>query len=204
MSERIIEGAGKLFMQYGIRSVTMDDIARYLSISKKTIYQFVRDKDEIVSLVVLKKIEEEKHQFTDIENDSTDAIEELSSVSVCLRQIVTDINPSLLFDLKKYHPKAWKLYMDYKEDFIFNYITRNLENGVLEGFFRTDIDVKTLARLRVEQVQMAFDDTIYPRAKYNFKDVQMQLFNHFVYGIVTEKGKEAYENYLLKSTENNR
>lgn len=73
---------------------------------------------------------------------------------------------------------------------------RNLERGIEEGYFREEIDPEFLARLRVEQVQLVFDDRIFPTDQFNLKETQMKLFDHFVHGIVTEKGRKLYKKYL--------
>jgi TetR/AcrR family transcriptional regulator, cholesterol catabolism regulator len=202
---KIIAGAGELFHKYGIRSVSMDDIARHLSISKKTIYQFYKDKDEIVTLSLKAHMDHEKIGYADIFNNSRNAIEELAMVSKCMREDFKEMNPSLLFDMQKYHPNAWKLWMDFKNEYIKNQVVDNLKKGIAEGFYRKEIDPETIAIFRVEQVQIAFDGTIFPTNKFNFKEVQMCLLDHFVHGIVTEKGKALYVQYLEseKSINNN-
>jgi len=195
INERIIEAANSLFMKYGARSVTMDDIARELSVSKKTIYQYYTDKDEIVTLVSQAHIDQEKEDFNKIFETSHNAIEEMFKMSQCMRKIVTEINPSLLFDLQKYHRKAWNLYLVYKTEFIKNSVVNNLSKGIEQGYYREEIDVEIIATYRVEQVQMAFDDKIFTRNKFNFLEVQMQLFDHFLHGLLTDKGRKSYKNY---------
>ena len=108
IEEKIIAGAGDLFHRYGIRSVSMDDIARHLSISKKTIYQYYKDKDEIVSLALKQHMDQQKTEYNEIFSKGANAIEELARVSQCMRKDFKDMNPSLLFDMQKYHPNAWK------------------------------------------------------------------------------------------------
>jgi len=195
INERIIVAAESLFMKYGARSVTMDDIARELSVSKKTIYQYYTDKDEIVTLVSQAHIDQEKEDFNKIFETSHNAIEEMFKMSQCMRKIVTEINPSLLFDLQKYHRKAWDLYLVYKTEFIKNSVVNNLSKGIEEGYYREEIDVEIIATYRVEQVQMAFDNKIFTRNKFNFLVVQMQLFDHFLHGLLTDKGRKLYKNY---------
>lgn len=201
INERIIVAADSLFMKYGARSVTMDDIARELSVSKKTIYQYYKDKDEIVTLVSQAHIEQEKKEFTEIYESSNNAIEEIFKISQCIRKMVTEINPSLLYDLQKYHRKAWDLYLDYKTEFIKNSVVNNLQRGIKEGCYREEIDVEVIATFRVEQVQMAFDDKIFPRNKFNFSEVQMQLLNHFIHGLLTDKGRKLYKDYQLNNSD---
>ena len=104
--ESILEASYGLFHKYGIRSVSMDDIARELTISKKTIYQYFKDKDDLVSTVTKKQMDMERREIEEIEKSSVDAIDELAKMSVCVRKNLKEINPSLLFDLQKYHRKA--------------------------------------------------------------------------------------------------
>ena len=188
-------------MKYGARSVTMDDIARELSVSKKTIYQYYKDKDEIVTLSSKMHIEEEKSEFDEIFESSHDAIEEMFKISRCIRNIVSEVNPSLIFDLQKYHKKAWDLYLDYKNEYIRSSLIRNLKKGIEEGYYRNDIDIDIIATYRVEQVEMGFNDRIFPRTKFDLTEVQMQLFNHFLHGLFTDKGRELYKNYQLKNSD---
>ncbi|MDN5202619.1 TetR/AcrR family transcriptional regulator [Fulvivirgaceae bacterium BMA10] len=203
IKEKIIQTAGDLFMKYGIRSVTMDDIAKELSISKKTIYQYYKDKDEIVSLVTQAHMTRDKVEFDEIMRISSNAVEELAKICICLRRNLNDINPSLLFDLQRYHQRAWTMWFDYKYNYIKKTIVDNITRGIREGYFRKEIDPETMATFRVEQIEMSFDDKIFPRDKFSFMEVQMQLFDHFVHGIVTEKGRHSYENYLLQNTQQN-
>ena len=202
IKHEIVESAGYLFTKYGVRSVTMDDIARELSVSKKTIYQHCKDKDEIVFLATQAHLEQERQEFNDIYERASNAIEELAMISQCMRKNIIDLNPSLLYDLNKYHRKAWEGYLEFKDDFVKNHIKRNLERGVKEKYYRKDIDSDILAICRMEQIQMAFDDKIFPKQDYDFKQIHIQLFDLFVHGIVTEKGEQLYHEYLKKHTTN--
>ena len=196
--ESILEASYGLFHKYGIRSVSMDDIARELTISKKTIYQYFKDKDDLVSTVTKKQMDMERREIEEIEKSSVDAIDELAKMSVCVRKNLKEINPSLLFDLQKYHRKAWNIWTTFKNDFIKNNIVKNLNKGIRDGFFRKEINVEVLAIFRVEQVQMAFDDNIYPKDKFELTELQMQLFDHFIYGLLTDKGRCLYKDYQEK------
>ena len=202
LKEKIIQESGHLFKRYGFRSVTMDEIASYLSISKKTIYQFFKDKNEVVFSATKEILKRDREEFTSITKIAENAIEELFLVSKCLRRMVDEINPSLLFDLQKYHPDAYALFYDYKEKFIFNMIINNLNKGIKGGYFRKDIDPNILARLRVEEVQMSFDNRIYPTSQFEFMEVQLQLFEHFLEGIMTDEGRKLYKAYQEKTLAN--
>ncbi len=196
MKEKIIEGASQLFMRYGFRSVTMDDIASHLAISKKTIYQFFKNKDELVTTISSSHMDMEKDDYSRIEGGSTNAIEEIFEVSNCFREHMHEMNPKILFELRKYHPDAWAVYTRFKTEFIKNHIVRNIERGISEGYYREELDPEVLATFRVEQVEMIFDVQKFPKDRFDFHHVQMQLFDHFVHGLLTPKGKELLNNYL--------
>jgi AcrR family transcriptional regulator len=196
VKERILKAAEELFMQYGFRSISMDDIARHISVSKKTIYQFFEDKDEIVSLTVRKHFDQEKqvceHQ---IFGHSENAVEELMLVSKFMKANLQNINPAIIYDLQKYHPQAWEIFNEFKQGFILQSILRNLKKGIEEGLYRKDIDINVLARLRLEEVQLGFDSSIFPPAQFNLYDLQLQLMEHYIRGIVTEEGLALFNQY---------
>jgi TetR/AcrR family transcriptional regulator, cholesterol catabolism regulator len=197
--EKLIKGAEELFMRYGLRSVSMDDIARHLGISKKTIYQHFADKDEVVITVAKGHMERQRRQFDQIAREAKNCVEEMVKISFCLKENIRNINPSLLFDMQKYHQGAWNEWLNFKHKFIRENLVRSLKQGVEEGNFRDDIDMDVMAVMRLEQIQMAFDNNVFPRDRFNVAEVQAQLFEHFVYGLFTEKGKKLYQKYKQKN-----
>jgi TetR/AcrR family transcriptional regulator, cholesterol catabolism regulator len=197
--EKLLKGADELFMKYGLRSVSMDDIARHLGVSKKTIYQHFADKDEVVVSVAKSLMAKQKDQFEVIASSSKNAVEEMVKISFCLKEDMKNINPSVLFDMQKYHQAAWNEWLNFKQKYIRQNIIRSLKKGIAEGYFRDDINLNILAVMRLEQVQMAFDNSIFPRDQFNIPEVQAQLFDHFIYGVFTEKGKKLYEKYKIQN-----
>ncbi len=193
--EKLLRGAEELFLRYGLRSVSMDDIARHLGISKKTIYQHFADKDEVVATVAKKQMEHQRAQFDEIAKRSKSSVEELVLISFCLKDTMKNINPSLLFDMQKYHQKAWNEWLRFKHKFVRENIIRSLRQGIEEGVFREDIQVDVIATMRLEQVQMAFDNTVFPRHRFGLAEVQEQLFDHFIHGLFTDKGRKLYNKY---------
>lgn len=199
VKERILTAAEGLFLQYGFRSISMDDIARHLAVSKKTIYQFFSDKDEIVCLVATRHFNREKELCKErIFDQAENAVHELLQVSRHMKTATTNTNPSVMFDLQKYHPKAWQIVKDFKQGFILQHLRRNLKQGIEEGLYRADMNVEIMARLRLEQVQLAFDANAFPPAEFNFFDIQLEFLDHFIRGIVTEKGLQLLTEYKTK------
>lgn len=173
----------------------MDDIAKELSISKKTIYQSFKDKNEIVSLVSRFHLDQEREKINIIMKDCTNGIERLFGITQCLRESVASLNPSLMFDLQKYYPKAYRVFEEYKEKVFLQSLIDTLKLGISEGYFRDNINAEIISVMRMEQIQMAFNPEIYPRNKYDFKQVQWQLLEHFVQGIITPAGKKELDKY---------
>jgi TetR/AcrR family transcriptional regulator, cholesterol catabolism regulator len=195
IKKKILKAAENLFMKYGVRSISMDDISRHLSVSKKTLYQHFADKEDIVSMTCQAHIESMANQFLEITKNSKNAIDELAKISRCLKQNTEDTNPSLLFDLQKYHPKAWSVWVNHKNKFIRESVIRNLKQGIEEGYYRPELNVDIIAAMRIELVQLPFDDEIFPTSKYKIAEVQMHIFDHFVNGILTDKGRKLYQKY---------
>jgi len=193
IKEKILKGSEELFMRYGVRSISMDDIARHLGISKKTLYQHFADKDELVLKVSRGHLERNITQFNSIRNEAKNPIEELAMISVCMKQNMESLNPTLLFDLQKFHPKAWSEWIAFKGKYLRESIVRNLSQGIAEGYIRADINPEIMAAMRIELVQLAFNPEIFPVNRFRLAEVQAQIFDHFVYGLVTDKGKKLYQ-----------
>ena len=197
-AQEILHGASELFMRYGVKSITMDEIARHLSMSKKTIYQHFADKDELVNTFARESMEKQQCQILVMEKSCSNIMEAIMKLSEFLRSTVCNINPGLLFDLKKYFPKAWKVFQEHKKKFLKEHIIRTLRTGIEQGYFRKDLNLEVMARLRIEQIEMAFNPEIFPESEFNIKEVHMQLFQHFMLGICTLDGYEEF-NKILKN-----
>ena len=193
--DRVIQGAEDLFLQAGIKSVTMDDIAKHLGMSKKTIYHFFSDKNDLVMALVNKKIADDECQILKIIEDSSNVIEEMINMMKCSEEIFSRINPIVVHDLQKYHPDGWAIFQKFKADFLVKTLEDLLTKGIAQGFIRPEVDVKILAKMRVNQVEMGFNQSIFPVAQFSTWKVQYQLLEHFNYGICTIKGHKLLNQY---------
>ena len=193
--EKILKGAEDLFKKYGVRSISMDDIARHLGVSKKTLYQHFADKDDLVMSISRSHLDRNFNQCEAIRQESTNPIEELARISIWMKKSMEEINPTMLFDLQKFHLAAWNVWLDFKNKFLRESVIRNLDLGIQQGYIRPDVDKEIMAVMRIEFVQLAFNQDIFPRERFNIVEVQSQIFDHFVFGLVTEKGKKLYLKY---------
>jgi AcrR family transcriptional regulator len=194
-TDRIIQGGEELFLKAGIKSVTMDDIAKHLGMSKKTIYLFFKDKNDLVLALVKKKLKDDEEQMSAIISQSGNVIEEMINMMKCSEEIFSRINPIVIHDMQKYHPDAWKQFQDFKSGVLISTLEQLLTKGIKQGYIRPDIDVKIIARMRVNQVELGFNTAVFPVAEFSTWKVQYQFLEHFNYGICTLKGYKLLNQY---------
>jgi TetR/AcrR family transcriptional regulator, cholesterol catabolism regulator len=200
--QRIIQKAHELFFRYGVKAVTMDDVARDLGISKKTIYQHFKDKDEVVVEVTVMQIEQDRCYLQEAHTKHLNIIETLVFMTEMMRQQLATMNPSMVSDVKKYHPMAWDLWQKHKRDTLLGQIIAELREGIAQGFIRAEIEVDILAQMRMEQIEMAFDNQIFPPQRFtSFVKIQLAFLDHFIRGVVTEAGLRQYEALMLRPTQ---
>lgn len=203
--DRILSRSRDLFMQYGIRSVSMDDIASEMGISKKTIYQYFADKEELVLAVINCKIDEAEAHCNFDRSMSINAIDEVCKSMEMVENMFRTMNPSVLLDLKKYHPKAYDRFLKHKNDYIFNTMRSNLLRGIEEGLYRPELHPDVIARFRIESILTPLDPVFYTGNKLTIADVEQEITIHYLFGIVTLKGYRLVLKYLEKKqkTKNN-
>jgi len=195
IQERILLKAKDLYLRYGIRSITMDMIALQLGISKKTIYHFFEDKHELVEGVMGKLLEHNKERCDIDATESRDAIHEIFLAIDMSEQIFASMNPSLIFDLEKYHPSAYEKYLGFKNKYLYQVIKANMERGIAEGLYRDDLDVEILTRIRLETLMLPFSPVFTSVPKLKMMDVQIQLVEHYMFGIASLKGYQLILKY---------
>ena len=191
----IVKGAEKLFFKFGIRNVSMDEIAGELGMSKKTLYKYFHDKDEIVHSLMIQKIEEDKCMFTKTYKESSNVVEEVFGIMRNMRDILTSINPVIFYELQKYYPNTWKVFLDFKHGFILEQLERSILKGQLQGLVRNDIDIKIVSKMRLENIDMGFSQSVFPPDKFNMLEVQLAMTEHFLYGICTLKGHKLINKF---------
>lgn len=195
IKERIRKKADELYRRYGIKSVTMDEIASQLGVSKKTIYQSFDDKNELVDAVVVEMLTENKQCCQESRQKARDAVEEVYFGLESLREMLDNMNPSILFDMKRGHPATFKKFIEYKYDFLYELIKKNIERGKQEELYRPDIDTELIAKIRLETIMLPFDEEIFPRNKYSLGQVQQTLIEYFLFALATPKGYKLIIKY---------
>jgi AcrR family transcriptional regulator len=202
VQERIKQKADELFRRYGIRSVTMDEIASQLGISKKTIYQYYADKDQLVDAVAVDEIKFSQESCLKDMTSSGNAIEEIFRVMEFVEVMFRNMNPSMLYDLEKYHPSGYKKFLEHKNKFLYEMIRRNLERGIKEELYRPEINVELMTRYRLESMMLAFNSELFPPSRFGLVELQQELIEHFLYGLATLKGYKLIVKYKQQRLNN--
>lgn len=193
--ERILLKAEELFMQYGIRSVSMDDIANNLGMSKKTLYQYYADKDELVDAVVDGHIREIQTDCMNCRSEAKDAVHEIFITMERIMDQFSNMNPMVLYDLEKFHFRSFQRFKEHKDKFLAKIIKDNIEWGIKEDLYRTDINVDVITRFRLESMMIPFNVALFPPGRYNLASLSEVIIEHFVYGLATIKGHKLIQKY---------
>ncbi len=194
--QRIQKAAHDLVMQYSIRSVSMDDIAANLGMSKKTIYQYFKDKDELVEAVVENVIETNQCACNEDRERAINAVHEIFLVMDMMAEMFKTMNPSILFDMQKYHPSAYRKFQKHRNEYLYNICSQNLERGICEALFRPEIQVDILARYRVETMLIAFNPEFQRSVKQSLLEIEKEIIIHYLFGLVSLKGYKLVLKYM--------
>lgn len=190
LQQILIQGE-KLFLRRGIRSVTMDDIAQTLGMSKKTLYQYVENKADLISKIVLNHVEEETACISKISAESQNAIREMMEITRYSVQQLRDISPLVIFELQKYYRESWEKMEALHKEYIYKVIFDNIEKGKKEGFYREEINSDIVSKLYVGKTYLLVDENVFPLKDFDREKLLMEFFLYHINGLLTEKGRKA-------------
>lgn len=200
--ERIVNKAHELFMRYGIRSVSMNEIAAHLGISKKTIYQFYTDKEALVEGVVDIELNRNESMCVSQNDNCKNAIHEIFLAMERTQEMFLHLNPSVLNDLEKYHPTAFKKFNEYKNSFLYNTLIKNIERGKKEELYRPELNSDVIVKFRIASIFLLFNTEIFPQTKYKMSKVLEEITDHFLHGLATAKGQKYIQKYNYERQKN--
>ena len=149
IKDRIKQKADELYRRYGIKSVTMDEIASQLGVSKKTIYHSFSDKNELVDAVIVDMLDYNKY-CQNSRKKSPNAIHEVYLAMEMLQDMFDNMNPSILFDIERNYPATFKKFNEYKYNFLFEMVKENIERGKKEELYRPEMNTDVVAKIRLE------------------------------------------------------
>jgi AcrR family transcriptional regulator len=192
----IIEKARDLYYKYGIKSITMDDVARELGISKKTLYQEVKNKTELVEKVFDFEIKKKTWESKELDKSELNAIEELFEVYRQINYVLEKHNPSMHYDLRKYYPDIFKRLHESKQNRMLKSLIKNLEKGKKEGLYRKEIDNEIIARLQVARAENVTESSCLSVRDYISRKFFSEIFIYHIRGISNSKGIKFLEDNI--------
>jgi AcrR family transcriptional regulator len=203
-NQDILEKVSVLYRKYGIKSITMDDVARELGISKKTLYQHVSDKADLVQKVV--EHVKQCNFMTMMQEPDTErnAIEDLIEVSMHLNAISRDHSPSYYYDLKKYYPDVFRNLMLVQRKLMYESMLANIRKGKKEGLYRKELDEKIISKLHLLRIENLQETEIFEDNEMHSSKFFKEVFVYHIHGLATEKGLRVLDENMhkIKSLDN--
>lgn len=191
----IIEKATHVFLKYGIKSVTMDDMARELVVSKKTLYQYFKDKNDLVKQIITLKTELDQEQCETVKIEVENAIDEMFKIGQFATAMMKGIHPSVFYDLKKFHPEAWTILNDHKWKFIKNSILQNIKRGKKEKIYRDELNEEVVATIYVSSTDLISNGTTFSSSNLSSDQLFIEMMMFQLHGMVNENGLKYLESY---------
>ncbi len=188
LKEQIISTAAELFITLGFKSVTMDDIAQNMGISKKTIYANFPTKRKLIEATTLHVLENITHGIQDIRNKNYNPIEELFKIKQFTTTYLKDEKSSPQFQLEKYYPQIYKDVQLNHLDLIHCSIEENLKRGIENGYYREGIPLNFISKIYFVGVTGLKDPNLFPDGSLGMHNLYEQFLEYHLRAIVTEKG----------------
>jgi len=174
----------------------MDDISRLLGISKKTIYNFITNKKDLVTGVVQAFIEEEIEATQEILKNSENAIDEITSIARFVLKSLRSMKPTMAYDLQKYHPKAWELVENRHLKYIKEVIEKNVIRGKKEGLYREDLDPTLISKIYVGLSRLVVNEEVFPSHEFDKSYIYENFLMYHLNGIMNSKGRKEFAKQL--------
>jgi AcrR family transcriptional regulator len=189
----ILRSSMALFENYGIKSISMDDIARELGMSKKTLYQFVDNKSDLIRKGFGKFQDDFKQAIEDVCSKGMNAIDELLEVSKLVNEAIKKYNPSNVFDLRKYYPEIYAEHINEDKEYSYRMTVENLQKGIREKIYREDLDVELVAGLYIQKVESIHGEKMLGQGNFSMDRIFEVMFENHIRGIANPNGIAYFE-----------
>jgi AcrR family transcriptional regulator len=199
--KNILQKVSELYMKYGIKSITMDDVARELGISKKTLYQYVTDKDDLVGKFIDNEILVRQSEICKCFGIGYNAIEELFEISIFMNKIMKDQNPATEYDLKKYYPIHYQKTVKARREGVYEYILLNLRKGIKEGLYREEMNKEIITKLYLSRIEDSHINELFTKEEFASLKLFVEVLTYHIRGIATEKGIIVLDNRIKEIEE---
>jgi len=198
---RIQQTADRLFHRFGIRSVTMDDVAKEIAVSKKTIYSCFRDKNELVLSIINQHVQENNQQINSIVESEANPIKRFAQIAAYIIQRHNQLNPALINDLKKYHPEAYENITRFREEKVIMHVLRSIKDGRNMGLFRNDFNDVVIAHAFSTLTFSLFESESLAALNINHDVSVVEIIKYHLRSIATAAGLEELEQVVWPNTD---
>ena len=198
--ERIQHAAEQLFRQFGVRSVSMSDIATNLGVSKKTLYLHISNKNDLVRKIMEAHIQKQVDFCKAVKEKAQDAIDEMLLLGQFIQEQLKGLNPTLLFDLQKYHHEVWQLLDNFHNQDVRQMMEENLQRGISEGVYRKELQVEIISTIYVKIINIMTQEFPTAQIEGGFAASQHEFMNYHLHGILSPEGHKQLSKYLNQTT----
>lgn len=199
MKETILKKSGEIFLRYGFKSVTMDDIANELGISKKTIYKYYNNKVELVDEAISRLHQSMHERINAICELGFNAIEENFEVKKMFKDMFKNSDDSPMYQLEKYYPKTFKKIISNEFSMFKDCIVKNIEKGVSEGLYHDNLDLELISKFYFSLAMSVYDTHLYSYDKNTVIKLELKVLEYHTRAIATPKGLKILEEEMKKN-----
>lgn len=196
MVNKIITAAESLFMRNGIKAISMDDVSNHVGISKKTLYQYFKDKEELVFKVMEHHMSSENCCMLELTANTNNPIEEMLGISNYVLELLGKINPGTIHDMRKYYRELWEKFTSERNQMISSQIQDNIRRGINEGLYRDDADPEIISLLYITKVTAIINQDLFPPSHFDRKVIFKQHMVYHLNGIASPKGLKLIHQYF--------
>jgi AcrR family transcriptional regulator len=203
-TRKIFDKVGKLFRKFGIKSITMDDISGELGISKKTLYQLISDKAELVEMVFMNGFNDFKNEVMLLFEKKYDPVLELIRLNNLALEQLKEFGPAVEHDLRKYYNNLYEKIKKLHLELMQNCIYQNIELGKKTGIYRNNIDTNIITKLHLARIEQVPHTDIFTLEEYTSPDFAREVCRAHLKGLVSEKGQELLEQHINELNDKNK
>ncbi len=202
MQEKILQKAADMFLSYGFKSVTMDDIASELGISKKTIYKYFSNKVELVDASTISVQHTIDNAIKHIQEQNYNAIEENFTIKTVFKNMFKKAKTSPMFQLKKYYPKTYAKLMEAEICTFSDCVMDNLTKGIKNKLYRDSIDKEMVMKFYFTLVFGAYENEMFSHQMKDIIKTELKILEYHTRAIATPKGIQILEQELINYKNN--
>ena len=183
----ILRKSQEIFFKYGVKHVTMDDIAEKCRVSKKTIYKYFESKDHLLHCILVLQVRELQNAIRKNQQEETNSLEKLMLFFTYVKELSQGISVSFVRELKKYHSAIFMEILKYKNTIIIPFVIENIKRGKQEGVYKNDLDAEQICNSFNEVLKTVFFDGLIQNSEESRNALEF-LNSLFLHRLVSIEG----------------